>query len=117
AWTKYTKATHDAAGGYSNLGFCYELAGRPTDAERAYQRGIAKDPQNQPCRVNYGLMLARQGKRDAAAEQLGAVLTPAEVHYDLASVLELQGKKDDAKEEYRKALQLNPAMTDAQVRL
>lgn len=117
AWTKYIQATNDAGAGYSNLGFCWELAGKPADAEAAYKKGIAREPRGQPCRVNYGLMLARQGKLEAAAEQFGAVLTPGEVHYNIASVLEAQGKKPQAKEEYRKALQLNPAMTDAQARL
>lgn len=117
AWTKYVKSTGDSAAGYSNLGFCYELAAKTTDAETAYKKGIARDPKNQPCRVNYGLMLARLGKLDAASEQLAAVLAPAEVHYNLASVLESQGKTAAAKSEYRKALEINPGMIDAQTRL
>ena len=116
-WNRYITATHNAAGGYSNLGFCYECAKRPADAEKAYQTGIARDPKSQPCRVNYGLMLARQGKLSQASEQLAAVLKPAEVHYDIASILELQGKKDAARDEYRKSLQADPNMTDAQTRL
>jgi tetratricopeptide (TPR) repeat protein len=116
-WNRYITATHFAAAGYSNLGFCYECAKRPADAETAYRKGIAKDPKNQPCRVNYGLMLARQGKLPEATAQLAAVLTPGEVHYDLASVFELQGKKDAARDEYRKALAADPNMSDAQSRL
>src|SRR5688572_23426225 len=54
-WRRYLKATHDAPSGYGNLGFCYELSGDPQAAEDAYKKGIAKDPKNQPCRVNYGL--------------------------------------------------------------
>jgi len=49
--------------------------------------------------------------------QLGAVLKPAEVHYNLGSVYESQGKKAQAKAEYRQALELDPQFTDATTRL
>jgi tetratricopeptide (TPR) repeat protein len=117
SWKKYVEATNDDPRGYSNLGFCHELAGRIDEAEAAYQRGIDRDPKNVPCRTNYGLMLARLGRIAEATLQLQAVLTPAEVHYNLASVLEHQGRKEAAKFEYRKALELDPAFDDAQTRL
>jgi tetratricopeptide (TPR) repeat protein len=117
AWNRYVAATNNAAAGYSNLGFCYELAHRPEDAEAAYRKGIAKDPQNGPCRINYGLMLARQNKIAEATEQFSAVLRPAEVHYNLASVYETQGRKLEARAEYRQALNLEPNMSDAKARL
>lgn len=117
AWKQYIEATDGGAKGYSNLGFCHELAGRIDEAEAAYLRGIAKDPKNVACRTNYGLMLARLGRTAEATLQLQAVLTPAEVHYNLASVLEHQGRKEAAKAEYERALQLDPQFLDAQTRL
>jgi Flp pilus assembly protein TadD len=45
------------------------------------------------------------------------VLTPAEVHYNLASVYEWMGRKEQAKVEYRAALALDPRLSDAQARL
>jgi tetratricopeptide (TPR) repeat protein len=116
-WTRYISATGNSASGYNNLGLCLELADRAEEAEVAYQTGIKREPNNQPCHVNYGLMLARHGRVEEATAQLQAVLTPAEVHYNLASVLELQGQKEHAKAEYRKALQIDPAMNDAKERL
>jgi tetratricopeptide (TPR) repeat protein len=117
AWKLYIKATDGDANGYSNLGFCHELAGHYADAEEAYRHGIEKDPQSNPCRVNYGLMLARANRITEATIQLQAVLTPAEVHYNLASVFEQQGLKERARVEYRKALTIDPQMADAEVRL
>ena len=114
---KYVDATGGAASAYSNMGFCFELAGQTDQAELAYKAGIAKDPKNQPCRVNYGLLLARQGKMAEATTQLAAVLTPAQVHYNIASVLEGQGRNEQAKAEYSQALQLDPNMSDAKARL
>lgn len=116
-WKQYIKATRGDATGYSNLGFALELAGQPTEAEAAYLKGIRADGKNVSCRVNYGLMLARAGQRAQAEEHLGAVLRPAEVHYNLASVLEQQGRKEAAKGEYRRALQLDPDFGWARERL
>jgi tetratricopeptide (TPR) repeat protein len=116
-WQDYIKATDGSAVGYSNLGFCYELAGQAGDAESAYRKGIEKDPTCRPCRVNYGLMLARQDRQADAVAQLQAVLRPAEVHYNLGSVYQMQGHKQQARDEYHKALELDPKMTEAEVRL
>jgi tetratricopeptide (TPR) repeat protein len=117
AWKQYIKYTNGSATGYSNLGFCYELANQHNEAEDAYRKGIAKDPKNNPCRVNYGLMLARDNRMNEAIVQLQTVLTPAEVHYDLAAVYEHNGRKDQARSEYRKALDCDPGLADAEVRL
>ena len=116
-WKRYVAATADSAAAYSNLAFCYELAGRPDDAEAAYARGIRKDPRHVACRVNYGLMLVRRGREGEGRLHLQAVLEPAEVHYNVGSVFESLGRPARAKAEYAKALQLDPALVDARTRL
>ena len=116
-WQKYIDVTGGDPTALANLGFCYELAGRGDEAETAYLRGIRRDPRNGPCRVNYGLLLARRGRFNEAALQLQSVLSAAEVHYNIASVYEWMGRKEQAKVEYRKALNLDPKMSDAQARL
>ena len=62
-------------------------------------------------------MLAARSDVDAALEQFQAVLSPAEAHYNVGSVLEQQGHKELAKVEYRKALALDANLSDAQKRL
>lgn len=116
-WQRYIRATNDQATGYSNLGYACEIAGRRDEAENAYRQAIAIDPKNQPARVNYGLMLARRGDFPAATEHLSAVLTPAQVHYNLGSVHELQKRPTEARLEYRRALELDPTLTAARKRL
>jgi len=116
-WKRYVKVTHESAAGYANLGFCYELSGDLKAAEGAYQKGIAKDAKNEPCRVNYGLMLARQDRMTDAVNNLRAVLTPAQVAYNIGSVHELRGKKEQAKAEYQRAISLDPDFNDAKQRL
>src|SRR5579871_4674601 len=72
-WNQYIKMTGNSAAGYSNLGFCEEIAGNTTAAEEAYKKGIARDPHNEPCHVNYGVMLARHGKVNEALAVLQQV--------------------------------------------
>lgn len=116
-WQQYVKATGGTAASYSDLGFALDLAGREPEAERAFRQGIEKDPTFEPCRVNYGRLLARRGAWDDAAVQLAAVLTPAEVQFDLGYVSELQGDRTTAATRYRKALELDPKLNDAKLRL
>lgn len=116
-WKRYIKVTGESPQAYGNLGFCYELWGRPEEAEAAYQKGLKKDPASVPCRVNYGLMLVRRGRVGEGRLQLAAVLKPAEVHYNVGSVYESQGLKEQAKAEYSAALRLDPRFADAGKRL
>jgi len=116
-WKRYIKATGDIASGYSNLGFCYEMAGDTANAEKAYKDGIQRDPQNVPCRTNYGLMLARNNRVPEAETQLNIVLKPDEVRYNLAAVYEQKGEMAQAKAELKKAIEINPNNREATSRL
>lgn len=116
-WKRYIDVSGGDAIAFSNLGFCYELSGRMDEAESAYKQGIERDNKSVPCRTNYGLMLARLNRTAEATMQLQAILSPAEVHYNIASVYEQMGRKNQAKMEYEKALELNPSLSDAQMRL
>jgi len=116
-WRRYIKATRDDASGYSNLGFCYEMAGDATNAEKAYMDGIRRDPKSLPCRTNYGLMLARSGRIPEAEAQLSFVLKPDQVRYNLATVYEQKGEIAQARAELTKAVEINPKNKEAQTRL
>jgi tetratricopeptide (TPR) repeat protein len=117
AWKNYIESTNGDTTAYSNLGFTYELAGDPAHAEEAYKMGIEKSPKSQPCRVNYGLLLARTDRVNEAIEQFNQVLKPAQVHYNLASVYEQQGRTKQARDEYEVAVKLDPKMIDERSRL
>ncbi len=116
-WQRYVTATGGTPVAYSDLGFALDLANRPADAEAAFRSAVARDGRCEPARVNYARLLARRGDLDGAAAQLSAVLTPAEVQFDLGSVLEQQGDRPAAADRYRRALTLDPKLSDATVRL
>ncbi len=116
-WKQYIVLSNDAPEGYGNLGYCYELATKPNLAEETYKKGIEKDPKNAYCRTNYGLMLARKHKIQEAVLMWNPVLTDAEIHYDLAGVYSQDGRKQEAKAEYQRALACDPTLIDAKARL
>jgi len=117
AWKQYIRETKGDATAYANLGFCQDLAGHKGDAEKTYQDGIARDPASVSCHVNYGLFLAKEGRTEEAAAQWRAVLSEAQVHYNLGSIYEQQNKRDQAKAEFRQALQHDANLVDAKTRL
>jgi tetratricopeptide (TPR) repeat protein len=116
-WQRYIAVSNNAAEGYGNLGYCYELATMPKLAEATYQKGIEKDAKNAYCRTNYGLMLARQHKIQEAIRMWNPVLSDAEIHYNLAGIYALDGRKQEARAEYQKALASDPTLIDARARL
>jgi tetratricopeptide (TPR) repeat protein len=116
-WKRYIAASGDQGFGYGNLGYCYELAGMPNTAVSTYQKGIAKDPKNASCRTNYGIFLAREGHTQEAILMWNPVLSDAEIHYNLASVYQISGRKAEARSEYLKALAADPTLIDARARL
>jgi len=106
------------ATGYSNLAFpakSWPVIAPPRN--RPIEKASRKIPRTRACRVNFGLMLAPRQQALGSDDPAPTVLTAAEVHYNLASVMEQQGNKEQARAEYRKALDLDPNMSDAQVRV
>jgi tetratricopeptide (TPR) repeat protein len=115
-WHRYAKASNNAPESYGNIGYCYELLGNPKEAVAVYEQGIAKYPNNASCRTNYGLMLARENKIQEAVRMWTPVMTDAQIHYNLATIYRLDGRKTEARAEYQKALDEDPA-SDAKSRL
>ena len=117
AWDRYVRVTDNNATAWSNLGRAHELAGHWKEAEVNYLRAIERDPQNKSSRVNYGILLAKRDRMDEATKQLGVVLVPAEVQYNLGSVYELKKNYVKARECFEKALSFDPELTIARQRL
>ena len=116
-WQNYVEATDNSASALSDLGRCYELVGNWKQAEVSYLAALKSDPASKAARVNYGILLAKRDRPDEAEQQLGKVLLPAEVQYDLASVCEMRKDYAGAKQRYERALSFDPSLMAARQRL
>jgi tetratricopeptide (TPR) repeat protein len=116
-WQKYVDATNQSAGAYVNLGRANELAGKWKAAEVAYLRAINRESMNRAARVNYGILLAKRDRLDEAETQLGKVLRPEEVQYNLGSVHELRRDFAAASAAYTRAVEIDGNFTPARQRL
>lgn len=116
-WHRYILATNGAATAYANLGFCLQVQERFAEAEQVYRQGLARDPTNEDCRVNIGLLYARQGKYGPAAREWQGVLKQTEVWYNLGSAAEGRADVVFAREAYLYALGLDADFLPAQTRL
>lgn len=117
AWKRHLAATGGSADSYGSLGYAYELAGNPADAEKTYLEGIKKHPTGTLVHINYGLMLVRKNKVDEAVKQMSAVLQAHEVNYNIAGVYDQMGRRDLAQFYYRRALECNPGFVPARQKL
>jgi Tfp pilus assembly protein PilF len=114
---RYVHASGGSVDAYGTLGYCLELGGNASEAEKTYLDGIRKHPDGPLVRINYGLMLVRRNQVNAAVTQLSAVLEPHETNYNIASVYEQLGRRDLAKFYYQRALECKPGFGAAQQKL
>jgi Tfp pilus assembly protein PilF len=95
--------------GYS----CYSH-GKFDEAEKHLRQALALNPKHARAWMNLGLTLGQQGRYKDSLEAFLHVASPAEAHSNLAFVLTTQGKREEAKQEYREALALDPELKIAQ---
>jgi len=81
-------------------------AGRTTEAESEYAALLKLKPDDATALIGLGVLQAKTGDTDAAARSLRRALeidpTQDGARYDLAQVLETQGRRDEARAEYIK---------------
>jgi tetratricopeptide (TPR) repeat protein len=90
--------------------------GRLEDAARLYEALIGSDPVHVDGLVHFGVLRLGQGRPGEAEGLLRralAVAEGAEVHGNLAAVLQATGRHEEAAGHYRQAVALRPDMVDA----
>ncbi len=108
-------------GAAANLGILTQKEGKTADAEAAYRRAVGdKAPTPQalaPVQSNLAMLLVADGKLEDAAPLLTQATqndaTNAHYEENLGLVYEKQSKTDLALAAYGKALEIDPALTDA----
>lgn len=94
------------------LGYEEQIHGNVRDAQNLYRRALAADPNLIDAATNLGVIEAQEGDFDAAIGVLRGAFERAPgrsaAGMDLARVLCLAGKRDEAKASIERVLQFNP---------
>jgi Tfp pilus assembly protein PilF len=94
----------------NDLGYSYYCRGDWANAETWLTKAVQIDPNHKRAWTNLGLARAQQAKWDESFQAFCKSVRPAEAHCNIAFVLGAQGRIDEAKEQYRQALALDPSL-------
>ena len=89
--------------------YSFYLAGKWSEAEMQYRRGIGFDSRYEPLWRNYGLLLARMGRYEEALSNFEQVEGRAEASNDVGYICLIEGKLDMAEQFFRSAIDQSPA--------
>ena len=84
----------------NDLGIARDLQGRHADAQDAYGKAIGADPGLRAAQINLALSVALSGRPGDAARMLpteSSPTAPARERHDMAAVLAMDGRLDEAK--------------------
>jgi tetratricopeptide (TPR) repeat protein len=95
---------------WNDAGYSAFFRGRFDEAERLLKKAASLDPANPRILSNLGMTLAAEGRTDAALEVLTKAGGPASARMNLAYVLASTGRSDEAREQYRAALAIDPGL-------
>jgi tetratricopeptide (TPR) repeat protein len=113
AGTEYQKALSlqpKDAGLLNDAGYSYYCACDWTTAERYLRQAVEVNPGLQRAWMNLGMTLAQLNRQAEAFDAFTRAVPEAEAHCNLAFVYSMQGKRRDAIDEYRRALELAPRL-------
>ncbi|HEU5118818.1 MAG TPA: tetratricopeptide repeat protein [Isosphaeraceae bacterium] len=95
---------------WNDAGYSAFFQGRFDEAERLLKKAAALDPANPRILTNLGMTLAALDQIDPALEVLTKAGGPASAHMNLAFVLASTGRTDEARQQYRAALAIDPQL-------
>jgi tetratricopeptide (TPR) repeat protein len=105
----------------SLLGLAYETAGKPDQALESYRKAVAAEPGNHDYYLDYARMLADLNRYDESEQFIESSLLQFGNDYALrirlGALQMLQGKLEEARQTFRKAIDANPAVALGHVAL
>jgi len=107
---------HEPAKSHNGLGVVFSRQGRVDDAIAQFREAIRANPKYAAAYNNLAENLVKQGKLEEALSYCGTSLTEepsATVYNKLGLVLMRLGRTDEAAEQFRKAIAMNPGYTEA----
>jgi tetratricopeptide (TPR) repeat protein len=93
---------------FNNLGIAYALSGRHEKAVEAFRKAIEKNYTAQKVYNNSGLSLANLGRYEEALEAFKKGGGEARAHNNLGTVYLKQGKVNEARQHFKKAIEISP---------
>jgi Flp pilus assembly protein TadD len=101
----------------TDMGYSLYRRGRWTDAEDALRKALALQPSDRRAQNHLGLVLCQTGRRDEAiAAFRKAGCTEAQARMNVALVLTVNDRFDEARAEYAAAQAVDPRSTEAAAR-
>lgn len=94
----------------NDVGYSYYCRGDWANAEAYLGRALKADPQHKRATMHLAMAYAAQGRWDDAFQQFCRAVRPADAHCNMAFLLASLGQTDAAKDQYRRALELDPAL-------
>src|SRR6266851_3467529 len=112
---------HPVAGAYNTLGVLFAQADRLNCAVPAFHTALKLEPHNWEVHYNLALALVKTGDRIGAKRELQAAIQqkPDSVssHFALGSLLQSDNNLDQAAEEFKAALKIDPQLVHASLKL
>ena len=116
-YQKAAKAHPTKPSVFNDLGLFYARQGKNKEAIEAYEKAIQLKPTEPRYRNNVAMVLVETNQPDKAMGHLKTVYGDAQACYNVGYLLEKKGQLPEAAEYYGRAVQFNPAMQEAQLRL
>jgi len=111
------KATPNDADLLSDLGYSYYCRADWASAEKYLRMATKADSTHKRAWMNLGMVLAAKGSWQESYDTFLMAVAPGEAHCNVAFCMASQGLYDDAKSQYRQAIDIDPALQMARVAL
>jgi Tfp pilus assembly protein PilF len=109
-YEKALKLTPKDADLLNDFGYSWYCRGNWTEAEKYLRQAVAADPNHRTAWVNLGLTLGQEQRYDDSLQAFGHAVSPAQAQCNLAFVFTTQGKREEARVAYRRALELDGSL-------
>lgn len=93
----------------NSLGYSYYMAGHWVEAEQVYRRALDRNGSYAPLWRNYGLLLARTQRYEAALSAFEQIGSRAQASNDVGYVCLVEGRLDEAEQFFRSAMEQSPS--------
>jgi Tfp pilus assembly protein PilF len=98
---------------FNDLGYSFYLSGQMPKAESALAKAVQMEPENPRFRNNLGMVMGQQGRIQDAFDQFSRAGSEADAHYNVAFIYASQGRAEEAKACFLRALAVDPTHSKA----